>query len=426
MAELFNIHMASDLSEWSSTTTTSPNTLAYDASSGQGGTTGGGKIVINSSTNASYFVQTFTALSTETDLRFRWYANDLTALSIPSGQKIDLWRIYSNGNATQRSYGRIHNNTGTLQLVHSIRNDAGSFPSETVTWGTMPSYIEVHMHKGSGDAFQKVYFDGVLMGSGVTGETVSTTFIYDALRIGAPQISSASTTGTIVVDEVVARNDSTEIGSTNAAPVNTVPGTQTCTFGTQKSVTGVSVSDTNLSTIRVTNTGNATCTVTLSGSVTITAGTNGTNDFTIGTGASVAELNTVIGTLKTDNAIPAWPTRTASTTISIISSDGTLTDTDTITCNWTVPTGVGTACLYLTGTQAQINAALATAEITATETGTIQCLMYSVTSTPLTDTDTFNITVSEMSTGPVNEVLYVIVRRRRQRRTRREERRARR
>ena len=415
MAQLANIHMASDLTEWTSTTISSPNTLVYSAGSGQAGTTGAALLGINSSTNATYMTKTHTALSTETDYRFRFYMNNfISGITLPSGHNIDLWRPYSNGNTVQRGYGRIHNNSGTLQLIHSIRLDDNSFPTETITWGTMPSYIEVHMHKGSGTAFQKVYFDGVLMGTGITGVTVSTVFIYDALRLGAPQISSAGTVASMVFDEVVIRNDATVIGSANAAPTVTDISNQTGTFGTPKSVACTLNAGTSaIARCDVSTNGTALITLTASGAAVVT--NNGTTAPYV-TGSSTDVLAT-LGNNISFSGVRNGTELSHVETITVLVTDAlSATGNDTFTLTWSVPTGVGTQTLYLTGTHAQLNAALPTVEFTGTVVETIQCLMYSVTSTPLTDTDMFNIVVSEQQvTGSLPSLFIVNVRRRRRR-----------
>ncbi|MBK5969232.1 MULTISPECIES: hypothetical protein [Thiorhodovibrio] len=106
-------------------------------------------------------------------------------------------------------------------------------------------------------------------------------------------------------------------------PVNTVPGAQTAVDGTAKAITGVSVADADSATLTTTvsvNPGDGT--LTASGGGTITGA--GTESLKIQ--GSVAQVNAALATLSYTPAVNS----TGAQTITVATTDGTYTDTDTI------------------------------------------------------------------------------------------------
>ena len=200
-----------------------------------------------------------------------------------------------------------------------------------------------------------------------------------------------------------------------AAPTVTDISTQSGTFGTQKSV-ACTIADTDSDIVRcdVSTDGTALITLTASGAASVT--NNGTTAVYV-TGTHTDVVATLGNGIKLDG-VRSGAELSHTETITVLATDSLdATGSDTFDIIWSVPTGVGTQTLYLTGTQAQINAMLATVEITPVTdfTGTIQCLMYSVTSTPLSDLDVFTITVTESILGPSVGSMRLIQRRRRRR-----------
>jgi hypothetical protein len=111
--------------------------------------------------------------------------------------------------------------------------------------------------------------------------------------------------------------------SVEAVPVNTVPGAQTAVDGTAKAITGVSVADADSATLTTTvsvNPGDGT--LTASGGGTITGA--GTGSLQIQ--GSVAQVNAALATLSYTPAVDS----TGAQTITVATTDGTYTDTDTI------------------------------------------------------------------------------------------------
>jgi len=240
----------------------------------------------------------------------------------------------------------------------------------------------------------------------------------------------------------------------NAAspPVNTVPAAQTVLNNTDLAITGVSVNDAdgNLASTKLTVL-NGTITVSLAGGATINLGANGSATLTlIGT---QTQINAALGTISYKSNL----TFSGADTLTVLSTDSSatpLTDSDNITITVTpqtapvntVPatqnagvnvaksiTGISvtdaennlattrltatggtvsvsliggaiislgtnnSAALTISGTQTQINAALATVSYTGTAVGnqTITVLSTDTTGTPLTDSDVINITVKD-------------------------------
>jgi len=117
------------------------------------------------------------------------------------------------------------------------------------------------------------------------------------------------------------------VSSVNFAPVNTVPGAQTAAEDTNKVITGLSVSDPD---------GNDNLTVTLAitnGTLTLLTGTGvtlgGNNSTSVTLSGTVSAINAL---LTTSNAVTYKPTPnfSGSSTLTMTSSDGTLSDSDTV------------------------------------------------------------------------------------------------
>lgn len=174
---------------------------------------------------------------------------------------------------------------------------------------------------------------------------------------------------------------------------------QTGYFGTPKSVACTLTKTMNdIVQCSVTTDGTSVITLTASGAAVVY--NNGTTGpYVLGTNADVIAT---LGNGISLSGVRSFPEFSHVETITVIAVDSLgVNGSDTFTMTWSVVTGVGTTTLKLTGTQAQINAALATVEVTSSGAffGSKNCFMYSVTSTPLNDADTFFVTVS-----PPNEM----------------------
>src|SRR6266850_1348301 len=277
---------------------------------------------------------------------------------------------------------------------------------------------------------------------------------------GADTLTVVSTDGNAVVDtDTVAIT----VTSVNDAPVNTVPGAQAVNEDTALSIAGVSVNDVdgNLSTTRLT-VGNGTVNVSLAGGATISAGANSSSTLTLsGTQAQInaalasisyqgnlnyngADTLTVVSTdanavIDTDtvaitvtsvndapvNTVSAARTVnedtaltfTGANTISVNDVDGNLSTTRLTVGNGTVNVSLAggatisagansSSTLTLSGTQAQINAALASISYQGNlnYNGADTLTVVSTDANAVVDTDTVAITVTSVNDAPVNTV----------------------
>ena len=203
----------------------------------------------------------------------------------------------------------------------------------------------------------------------------------------------------------------------SAAPTVTNISAQTGVFGTQKSV-ACTIADTDSDIVRCDVSTDGACLITLTASGSAVVTNNGTTAaYVTGTHADV--VATLGNNIKLDRA-ESWPTRSASETITVLVTDDLdATGNDTFAMAWGIATGVGTRAIKLTGTYAQIIAALPTIEWTPSTdfTGTTQVSMYSLTSTPLDDTDTFTIAVTASVGGGAPSAKAELLSRRRRKRS---------
>ncbi|MCP4966866.1 MAG: hypothetical protein GY926_16760, partial [bacterium] len=117
----------------------------------------------------------------------------------------------------------------------------------------------------------------------------------DTIQINVNDNGNTGTGGGTDIDFGTANVD---IGATNDAPVNTVPGTQTIAEETTTAINGISIADSdaggaNLTTRLQTSAG--ILNVTLSGSATISAGTDGSGDLTIQ--GSITDINATLASV---------------------------------------------------------------------------------------------------------------------------------
>ena len=323
----------------------------------------------------------------------------------------------------------------------------------------------------NGDALTVTMFEveGVMYTAGTTVDftegsiTINADGSYEFIPIenfngNLPQI-------TYTIDDGNAGTDTGTLDITvdpvNDAPVNTVPGGQTVDENIAITITGISTTDVdgNLATTQLT-VNNGTVTVDLSGGATVSAGANGSADLTLS--GTEAQINAALATvsyqgdenfngndtltiISTDsdgtplsdtdtvaitvdpvndapvNTVPGDQTvdedvATAITGISTTDVDGNLATTQLTVDNGTITVDLsggatvsagsnGSADLTLSGTEAEINAALATvsyqgdANFNGTDTLTI--VSTDSDSTPLSDADAIAITVNPINDAPV-------------------------
>ncbi len=295
----------------------------------------------------------------------------------------------------------------------------------------------------------------VLAANGTYSYTVSNAAVQS---LGAGQ--TAIDTFTVTSADGTTRNVSFTINGANDAPVNAVPGAQAVNEDTALSIGGVSVNDIegNLSTTRLTVT-NGAVTVSLAGGATISAGANGSSTLTLS--GTQAQINAALASisyqgnlnfnggdtltvLSTDangatdsdavaitvtsvndgpvNTVPAAQSVNEDTALSIAGVsvndvDGNLSTSRLTVTNGTVTVSLaggasisaganGSSTLTLSGTQAQINAALASISYQGNLNfnGGDTLTVLSTDGNSVTDSDTVSITVNAVNDGPVNSV----------------------
>ena len=303
----------------------------------------------------------------------------------------------------------------------------------------------------------------VTAGAGVTGDgTASVTIAGTAAQInaalaglaytgnldfnGADTLTVATSDGTATDTDTIAIT----VNPVNDAPINTVPGAQSVAEDTILPIAGVSVADIDSSALTTTLSVS-------SGTLNVTAGPgvtgNGTASVTIA--GTAAQINAALAGL----AYTGNPDFNGADTLTVATSDGTATDTDTIaitvnpvndppvntvpgaqsvaedttlpiagvsvadidssaltttlsvssgTLNVTAGPGVsgnGTASVTIAGTAAEINAALAGLAYTGNlDFNGPDTLTVATSDGTATDTDTIAITVNPVNDAPINTV----------------------
>ena len=274
---------------------------------------------------------------------------------------------------------------------------------------------------------------------------------------GSDTLTVLSTDGNGVTDSDTV---SITVNAVNDGPVNTVPGAQTVNEDTALSISGISVNDVegNLSTTQLTVT-NGALNVSLAGGATISAGANGSSTLTLS--GTQAQINAALASLSYQGN----PDFNGSDTLTVLSTDANgATDSDAVsitvssvndgpvntvagaqtvnedtslsisglsvndvdgnlsTTQLTVASGTlnvslaggatisaganGSSTLTLSGTQAQINAALASLSYQGNLNfnGSDTLTVLSTDANGVTDSDAVAITVNSVNDGPVNTV----------------------
>ncbi len=278
----------------------------------------------------------------------------------------------------------------------------------------------------------------------------------DTLTITTNDLGNTGTGGALQDVDTVAIT----VTSVNDAPVNTVPGAQVVNEDTPLSVSGLSVTDVdgNLSTVQL-GVLNGTVSVTLQGGATISAGANGSGTLTLA--GSQADINATLATLvyqgtlnyngpdtltvtSTDansgtdvdtvaitvtsvndapvNTVPGAQVVNEDTPLSVsglsvTDVDGNLSTVQLGVLNGTVSVTLqggatisaganGSGTLTLAGSQADINATLATLvyQGTLNYNGPDTLTVTSTDANSGTDVDTVAITVTSVNDAPVNTV----------------------
>ena len=203
------------------------NTLnEYDATTGViasfgaklAGSVAGLRLIINN-TNARFGEFDFTQL-TGTNMRTRFYL-DPNALTMAANNGFAMLEIMDGTTElgrVQLAYVSSQYTIETFWTEDSTALTAG--PTGTIT--DAEHYVEVRWQRAtnasSNDGVVELFIDGVSQGSTSTFD-VSTIAQPSRIRFGSPVGLDAGTSGTFHLDELVIRDDDTEIGASTSTPV---------------------------------------------------------------------------------------------------------------------------------------------------------------------------------------------------------------
>lgn len=215
MSELVHItHEGGDLSEWTATVTDGGD-LSASTDAGLVGTYGmSGYIDDTNSINAYYL---FGDLGTVSAYRFRFYI-DLTDLTMQSGDNYYAGGIINN--STVNTYHYVGRDATGKYIIWYFRNDTGSVThnSGKLYLSDAPHYVEVHMVRATTTSSYNggiyVYVDGGLEYSATNFDNYETASWggNDRIQLGAINNIDAGTSGYFYYDDIIVRDDGTEIG----------------------------------------------------------------------------------------------------------------------------------------------------------------------------------------------------------------------
>lgn len=208
MAELFDINLETDLSEFDSTVTDGGD-LSQSGAAALAGTSGGLSCLIDDA-NGIYGQCN---VANETELRYRIYFN-------PNGLTMADYDNFHLINENNYDYLlRFKRLSGKYYIYGRVMTDGGLVSTPDIEISDAAHCIEVHMKRssapGADDGFIKIWVDQSVPYGAADAEATGLdddTCDYDEFRIGAVEGIDAGTSGTIYFDEIIIRNDGSEIG----------------------------------------------------------------------------------------------------------------------------------------------------------------------------------------------------------------------
>jgi hypothetical protein len=210
MAEIFNIQLETDLSEFDSTVTDGGD-LSQAVAAALAASSGGLSCLIDD-TNSIYGQKNFTEL-TSVAYRFRFYV-DPNSLTMAGSDDFQICRILNSSNGRCQAWLRYDGSS------YEIR---ARVIDDSLTWNATSNYdisdaehyVEIQVQYATSD----VASDGTLTLwiDGAQQELITGLDIYDIskpdnARLGAVSDIDAGTSGTLYLDEFVFRDDTTVIG----------------------------------------------------------------------------------------------------------------------------------------------------------------------------------------------------------------------
>jgi len=386
MAQIFNAQNETDLSEYSSTVTDSGD-LAQAAGAAMNSTSGGVSATINDAT-AIYAQGTLSATGTE--YRYEFYF-DPNTLTMGTGEEFDFLWVHLAGTVNHKL--TIADESGVMKLKANLRNDASGDNTGVYTLTGSAQRFEVHFKKAStnvaSDGFCTIWADGDFDTPviSITGIDVFDTWqLADRIRIGMLGNRDAGTSGTFYFDEITVRNDSTQIGASSSTPPTVVgPGNNTLgAHGDPEPIPCVvTLTDGSTATLRLQCTsGKGTVDLAdLDSGVSVSSGSRASADVTFSGTLAQVEL----AAMDIEYTGAGDSEELVDTAVVVTVDDGVsspVSDTFTVT----------TVRNTITGTPANVNTALTTLLVRATEVGTVTMKMDSRDAIG-TDTDTSVLTI---------------------------------
>lgn len=214
MGELFAIHAETNLTEFTSTATNGGD-FSWSAAAALAGTSGGLSFLVNDS-NAQYGYKSFAATG---ELRFRLYIN-YNSLAMDAGEYFDtIWLVNAASDGRYNIY--FGSNEDRLLTLYAT-NDSGGWDNVgaiTLASGTncyVEFYLKCATAPGANNGIARAWVNGVLACEKTNIDNDSQSDDMTGIYFGKDDLSG-TISGTFYMDEIVLRNDSTEIGPVAAA-----------------------------------------------------------------------------------------------------------------------------------------------------------------------------------------------------------------
>lgn len=214
MSEVFNIGHEVDLSEY--TTTVTDGGKLSQGTPGLANTAGRMEVFIDDTTN-KYGQKDFTQ-PTSTSVRFRFYL-DPNNLSMGSSDRFYPFKLEDGG--ADRTRVELGYDGADYYISAGLRDDGGTFrDTANYTITDAEHYLEILCTKAtnasSNDGEISLWIDGTLKENRTDVDWFNLS-LPDVARLGAVSNLDAGTSGTFHLDELVVRDDDTEIGALAAA-----------------------------------------------------------------------------------------------------------------------------------------------------------------------------------------------------------------
>lgn len=209
MAEIANIGFETgDLSQFDSTVIDGGD-LSVSAGAALAGSSYGMQAVIDDTTAIYGQANIGSWPGAATSLRYRFYI-DPNSLTMAEGD--DFWMAIVNG----QMIVRLGYSGGNFIITGVYYGDGGYLGDNSDTITDAPHYIEGLINRAatdvSADGSYQFWIDGALVATYLNADNYDSFNNINNFRLGAPSSLDAGTSGTFYLDQLIIRNDDTEIG----------------------------------------------------------------------------------------------------------------------------------------------------------------------------------------------------------------------